>query len=392
MPVIETYTLEMTVLSPVHIGTGERPDQKTRWEADGRLWLVDEDALFGQIAARPQVLDAFERFCLDDRGRLSAFLAQANIAPRDVALYDVPRWGTPASRDYYPYLKKPGKPPVPYIPGSSLKGAFRTAALRGMLLTSPRRRAAAEDIVRRQLDRRGRKERADDELERTFFGPDQHREWLRLFQFTDTAELGPDALAVTDVHILSVQGTGAAARLEEKAWKPGRPVTSHPEVLRPGVKLSGHVHYLAYLTSAVAQPELQFNAERRTVDALFRYSNVVAQEAIEQEWTFAQQTRWQDGQMFYGWLLDEHLAKLAPGECLLRLGWGTGFDSQTVTDLFAEGTFHDVLNAYRLTVGRPGRDLQRDPLPNPFSPKSRQVALDARGRWQPLGWVKIRRA
>jgi CRISPR/Cas system CSM-associated protein Csm5 (group 7 of RAMP superfamily) len=74
---------------------------------------------------------------------------------------------------------------------------------------------------------------------------------------------------------------------------------------------------------------------------------------------------------------------------LLRLGWGTGYDSQTVTDVLEEETFRAVLDTYRMGVGRPGRDLSRAPLDPPFAPKSRQVALTQGEKRVPLGWVKL---
>lgn len=384
----ESYTLKITVLSPVHIGTGERPTEKSRWESSGRLTVVDEDALFRAVAANPTRLSRFEQFCLNIGG-LGEFLQKEGIAAESVASYSLPRWGGPARRDYYPFIKIPGRPPQPYLPGSSLKGAVRSAFLRAALLGDDKLRARANEWVANEVKKPYHNpKRADDALERAHFGRDQHHEWPRLYQFMDTHPLTPDALAVAETRVLSINNSSGARTLREKEVAPGKPMQLYPEIFRPGVVLEGKLNFLTYLLSSPADAELRFSTQRGSAAYLIRQCNRVAQEQITQELTFAQQTAWTEGEKFYTWLANQW-AKAPANLLFLRLGWGAGYDDKTITDLLDDQVFVAALDGYRLTVGRPGRRIQSPPLDKPFAPKSRKVAQDSKGRWLPLGWLKI---
>ncbi len=382
----ESYTLKITVLSPVHIGTGERPTDKSRWESGGQLTVVDEDALFRAVAANPARLSRFEQFCLGAVG-LGEFLKKEGIVPESVTLYSLARWGGPARRDYYPFIKIPGRPPQPYLPGSSLKGAARSAFLRAALLGDAKLRSRANDWIEDEVGRSYHNpKRADDALEKAYFGRDQHHEWPRLYQFMDTHPLTPEALAVAETRVLSTRNNGGTQTLREKEVAPDKLMQLYPEVLRPGVVLEGKLNFLTYLLTPPADAELRFNTQRSSAAYLIRQCNRVAREQIEQELIFAQKTAWTEGEQFYNRLANQLLA-LPSNTCLLRMGWGAGFDDKTITDLLDDKVFLDVINGYRLSVGRPGR--RGAPLPKPFAPKSRKVAQDSKGRWLPMGWLKI---
>jgi CRISPR-associated protein Csm5 len=388
---MQTYDVTITVLSPLHIGSGDQPGRKSRWLAEGRVWLVDEQALFQQLADTPHLIDRFERFSLDRGERLSNFLKAAHIDPASVALYGIRCVGGRPHRYYLSHIKVPGRPPRPYIPGSSLKGALRSALLRSHIIANKGMRKRAEGLVHRQM-RGGRpsRKRADDALEQEVFGRDQHHEWTRLFQVADTAPAAIEDLWATEVRVLSLRGNKGHYRLEEKKLRGGRPLKLFPEVLRPFAKLHTRLTLLDEWLSPLASDELNFPGHYGDVAELLKACNRTARDHLIQEVSFAQQTHWELGRRYYGWLVDKLEEAMAQDACLLRLGWGAGYDDKTVTDLLDDGTFREVLDRYRLRVGRPHRDLGTPPLDKPFAPKSRHVAMDHKGRWLPLGWVLLK--
>jgi CRISPR-associated protein Csm5 len=387
---MQTYDATITVLSPLHIGSGEQPDRKSRWLQEGRVWLVDEQALFQAVAESPQLLDRFERFSLEPRQSLLTFLERARIDPKSVALYSLRQMGNRPGNYYFSCIKIPGRPPRPYIPGSSLKGALRSAVLRSEILKDETTKQRAAGLIQQQMrGRRPNAKRADDALEQAVFGKDQHHEWTRLIQIADTQPVPTTRLWATEVHILSVRGTPPHYHLEEKTIRRGRPLALYPEILRPGTKLDTRMTIQDELLSSLAAPELRFPKEYGTIEAWLKACNRTTKNLITQEWTFARDTDWQEGQKFYGWLLDQLIGARRGKGCLLRLGWGAGYDDKTVTDLMDDDFFRDVLDGYGLSVGRPYRDRRRPPLPKPFAPKSRSVAFDHRGRQVPLGWIRI---
>lgn len=387
---MQTYDVKITVLSPLHIGSGERPGRKSRWHDQGRVWIVDQDALFRQLSDSPRLLSRFEQFCLNRHKKLGDFLHSARVDPQTVALYHLPCIGGWPNNYYFSHIKVPGRPPQPYIPGSSLKGAIRSALLRARLIDDARMEKKAAGLVRQQMGGyRPSRKHADDALERTVFGPDQHHEWTRLFQVADTQPISVENLWATEVRIRSVRGSEGRYCLEEKKLGRGRPLTLYPEVIRPRSVLQTRLTIQDELLSSSVSGELRFPQEYGDVAQLLKACNRTAKEQFIQEWTFADETNWRIGQGFYGWMTDQLEKAMQSDGCLLRLGWGAGFDDKTMTDLLDDDTFREVLDTYGLTVGRPGRRRSNPPMDKRFAPKSRNVALNRKKQWLPLGWVRL---
>lgn len=117
-----THKLTLRTLSPVHIGTGEE------WRlgfdfvlANGQTWIFNEDA----------VLQAKESQLKPD-GRGHYPLPGSLLTEKDFdnpGLFRYVLRGQPPSEKADARMKPFIKDPYdrPYIPGSSLKGAFRTA-------------------------------------------------------------------------------------------------------------------------------------------------------------------------------------------------------------------------------------------------------------------------
>lgn len=392
---MQTYDLNIKVLSPVHVGTGEQPGRKERWVEDGKVWLVDEEALFRRVSESPTLLHRFERFAVEERASLRRFLKNARIDPQSVALYGLKHFGANPYGYYLTHIKVPGRPPQPYIPGSSLKGAVRSALLRAMLIDDEAKQEEAARLIRMQMQGSAQPKWADDVLEEKFFGrghdpPNwQNYDWMRLFSFSDTQPIRMRQLWATEVRILSIVGSGAAMHLEEKTFRRDRLIQLHPEVLRPGTRAKGRLTFNDELLSSLAEEALNFPQERGDVKLLLQECNRVAKEQIIQEWTFADRTKWREGKKFYGWMVDQLEKAIRHDACLLRLGWGSGYDDKTMTDLLDEETFDEVRDSYSLPVGLPGRRRGNGYLPKALSPKSRKVALDHKDRWLPLGWIQL---
>lgn len=396
---VTTYGLKITVLSPVHIGTGERISIKARVDEGGKVGIVDEQALMCVLTQHPHLIAQFETFCFSEDS-MGSFLRQHNIPAETVVAYTLPRWGqSPLSRDYFPFIKLPECPPKPYLPGSSLKGAIRSALMRAAVIVDERFRmrmaGRAKDATTRA---RPNPKTAGALLERHYFSTRegdknwQNYDWMRLFQFTDAYPAVEDALALTETRLLSLRKLSSGRyKLEPKLDHFGKPMLQNPEVLRPGAVLHGELHILNYLLTGPASQELGFNAKRAEIGYLIRRCNQVAQEQIAQELDFASQVAWDDGTKFYNQLANRW-ANLTPNTGLVRLGWGTGYDNKTVTDQFDEETFETVRRAYArsMPLGYPGRNPTLNPLPQNLSPKSRKVAYEGiRGRWLPLGWIQV---
>ena len=145
----ELYTeisAELTVMSPVFIGSGEELN-KTKYyfnQSDMTVKIVDEKK-FRQFLAKRNLFESFQSHLLqcNDRGRnignLSRWLKENNLMPDGIDIWkytlkaknirkkDEKRDKSIQLNDIKAFIKNAnGKP---YIPGSSLKGAIRTALL-----------------------------------------------------------------------------------------------------------------------------------------------------------------------------------------------------------------------------------------------------------------------
>ena len=381
--------LRVEVISPIHIGTGERLSNKSCVVKNQEVYMADEQKLLALITSTPRLQTAFERFCLD-RSPLSRFLRDNGLDVSQVAEYAVDSIGTSVNLNFYlPFIKSGSYPSRPYLPGSSLKGALRSAFLRAYLLTNESARKEGAQFIREAFEA-GNPKAADDGLEQSFYGQDQHHEWLRLLQINDTQPVHLKQLQVAEVRIYS---SAQNRQLQQKTGRGGNPVVLSPEVLASKTNLKSALVVNQYLAQGPAEKQLGFKAYLSRIADFAVACNQVAEEHISQEIQFYEYHRQQDLATWYK-DLDEQRKALRPDqfECLIRLGWGTGYDNKTVSDIFDDDTFNAIRDTYDLPVGRPGR--RGRPLPKRLSPKSRKLAVVRNERGgeslQPLGWLCLR--
>lgn len=113
---------KLTCHSPVHIGTGTSFARfDSVYDAQSRMWMpVDLD----KVQADPHAL-ARE---MEDRNFAWVFwLRKNNVRPAEVALYQLPCAQDPEDTEVREAIKNPYL--QPYLPGSSIKGAIRSAVL-----------------------------------------------------------------------------------------------------------------------------------------------------------------------------------------------------------------------------------------------------------------------
>lgn len=141
----EHYRLRLRVLTPVHVGGGEEATIKRHQyfldDNKSRVNIIDEKKL-ARVLARKKQLDTFARLVMDG----AASLNMANLLDRlkfsaaekqEITSYslDLRQSGIYRLNDLRGFIKDvEGRP---YIPGSSLKGSFRTALLTAEVIQDP---------------------------------------------------------------------------------------------------------------------------------------------------------------------------------------------------------------------------------------------------------------
>lgn len=402
------FTIE--VLTPLHIGVGDKLGWMSMVTGGGkRLHIVDEDRLLRQIGQDIKRQSEFIR-CAENGERLDDFLKHDGIRIEDISLYSVPIVGESPKNEVLPFIKIAGVPPRSYIPGSSLKGAMRGAFLRAALQADPGLLAQAQTGVREHVRRQGDAKRADDDIERVFFGQDQHHEWLRALHFRDTHALNPDALAVMQVQTFSV---GRANALRPKNY------SLHPEVLMPRKGIKGEAIIQTYLLGKAARDVLDVQQARQWISRFIQKCNEAAKCWIDHEVDFYKQYPVADLLEWYKKIqieLDALLQNPAATTCFLWMGWGSGYESQAIGNLFDDPLRSDLRKEYvmgKIVHKKCNQRVSRAKKPQgnkrwyckqcqatvsdnevvlvwPFA-KSRKLAHTANGL-RPLGWLKLRLA
>jgi len=367
MPDYRLYQLKISVLTPLHIGDGEELLHEYDYAIHaGRTWRINEAALLDA----QQVDDPLQATVL---AQPPARLLQPQDFQEGSQFFRYIIQGTPRSAAEGAQLRAQIKDPFdrPYLPGSSLKGALRTALAW---------HAWEQKRLSPELARLGRSPKwAAQNYEHELFGPDPNRDLLRALQVSDSQPASAERLMALNVRVLNRSGSF------------GSPI--EVEAIRPDTVLAASLKLDLALFSEWATGRGLRLAGGRWLAELAALVNRRSQERIQQESEWFRQAR-NGGRplAFY-----RQLASLHPGanQCLLQLGWGTGWGDKTLGARLQvdEGFMEKLIAQYGLARGRRQRG-------EPF-PRSRRVAMaharDQQGRHSeapayPLGWVLMEMA
>lgn len=366
----QTYQYTVQALTPVHIGCGKSYVQHFDFIQDGqKVRVFDHNRLFAQveglgeqaISALTAALEKEDvagfvkeyKVNLDDALRHSFSLPNHTHTPRDIRQYIRDGMGRPI------------------IPGSSLKGLFRSAILSGLVGEQ------GQDLVERCSGNLLRQEKinpkfADATLTRELFGRDAKFNLMRSLAVTDCT-LEPSAVRVEPAVVTRLVGGGTT--FAPKNWK------IWIEGLRPGANATGQVSFDMYLQRE-AQDKEQFAFKAiLTLEWLVEALRLRTRSFLEKELVFLDDKRGNDAEalkQFYA-RMQREIDRLAPNEAIAQFAWGSGWKGMTGEVLGPELSFRaDIRNLLKLAPKYLGF---------PF-PKSRRLIDKAHGA-EPIGWVKI---
>lgn len=366
-----TYNLTLRTLSPVHIGAGDE------WRLgfdfvlyNSQTWILNTDAV---IDAKWQQLGLDKPSLQRQHYPLpGAMLAEADM--KNPALFRYILRGQPPSEKADARMKPFIKDPFdrPYIPGASLKGAFRTALAWTGWNEARLGRVKRDDIGRNRSW-------AGSPLEKRLFGKDPNYDLLRALQVTDLH--GPQAagegLIAIKAQVLTQSAAqspiGLEALVSEVEFRGSLKIDD--ELFKPMAARLGFSNRKPWLDELL--PRAQKHSRART-ERLAEWFESVAPPAPSAERIAG----------FYRQLLG---ADLSPRQALLQIGWGAGWDGKTFwTHLQQdEFLFERLVSEFRLNkAGRRSRRQPGDPFPT-----SRRVAVsgkkDEAKPIAPLGWVLV---
>jgi len=383
-----SFKLEIETLSPLHIGDGSTLIPLEYVLEDGLVKVVNLDflleALPEKIASQlgEKMVPMHDFLNRKNQGHL---LRKPELYSRKIKLSDGARGDLKDDLDPHKtqinkaqiktFVKTGGKP---FIPGSSIKGAIRTALAYHIL------KEARGEKVEKILDASVKRERDRDRdaVEKYLLRADDDidEDILMLLGITDSAAVEAD-------HLVVVRGK----RLASRSFIP----TGYYEALPTGIKTTFRVFFNEFGDGV--QRRRDASLIPTTPQKLFAILNEFARDLIDFEKRQNAKIKMQKRGDLQKYLPDfERIIKFCdnleakmrdnPNAGFMALGWGTGWHSKTVGILLNKDP-EKFLRMYAYKMGRPPRgNWKPDPA---FFPKTREVIVGQ--DTEPLfGWVMLR--
>ncbi len=372
MPDYKRYRLKITVLTPVHIGNGREMLKDYDYATyGGRTWRINENALLGdQNVEDPHTAEMLARV-------KPAQLLKSQDFTEGSPYFRYVLKGTPKSSAEGAVVREHIKDAFdhPYLPGTTVKGALRTAL--GWHLWEKKG-------LRPEIGRLGGSPKfAASGYERDLFGKNPNNDLLRALHVADSALLDAAALMLVNVRVLTQRG------------KPGSPV--EVEAIRRETVIESELKLDTALFSQWAKARELYLPN---ADALLNFAEIARQHSRA---TIQRELAWSKG-LNEGKNLVAHYQSmlnyaLAPHAFFLQLGWGGGWEQKTFGSRLKqdEGFMRTILkprkmNGYDVGRGHTVKNVQDFPI-------SRRIAMAYRRNPQgevigeipalPLGWVLV---
>jgi|YNPMSStandDraft_1061717.scaffolds.fasta_scaffold02641_2 CRISPR-associated protein Csm5 len=387
---LKPYRLEIRTLSPVHIGSGKKLGTIDFVLKNQNVCVIDDTKLFEWIASQPNS-EKLSLMLADTikQGQLKPFINQNfpnNL--NEIIAYTVPSQGSP--REILSFIRTESH--HPYIPGSSIKGALRSAVLRGKTISDAELQKLAADAIRSGAKQEISKTNSDLIEAKVFVAANvearkrSNYDLNRLLTVRDTT--AQIKVEVMKVQFLSVDRNGSLT-WKQKNFSPV-PISLYIEAIPKNQVWQHQIVWQTHLLNQQAS-KLDFAKIEDTMVFLAEYCHLTSQNLLEQEHNFYRRHREPELTKWYENALSK-LAKMDATSFILPLGWGTGYDAKTITDLLGEETYQIVVDTYKNTwgLGKPGRNRNATWLGISDSPKSRKVVVYPDQTLEPLGWVEAR--
>ncbi len=218
------------------------------------------------------------------------------------------------------------------------------------------------------------REHVDAEIEKLVFGADPTKDLLKALQVSDSNAIAVKNLKVEEVRTLTTTPRG-------HNWKS---FYIYVEALKCGAKLDLEMKTVEFLLEGDAASELDFESKKVLVREIPKICNEFVDDFIESEIRFFKQCNTQrelDKVIeFYERMRREE------NSFLLHLAWGSGWHGMTVGRLLQEDTgfdFFGLRKKFRLGKRR------NQPFFVRMYPKTRRIVFENGKPKYPLGWVKL---
>lgn len=376
---------QLQTLTPVHIGSGETLSHIDGCYADGRWHRIDLDKVLTHPSTDLNALTSE----MSQRGfRWERHLRQHNTDLTELSAYSLFCPQSPEEVEIREAIKSTGS--RPYVPGSTLKGAIRTALLGEILSVS-------NDVYDKSLNQletlidqgsRGnpRREQPARRIESIAFGRDPNRDLFRALHVSDTEPLNSDSLEIGMAWTLTLNQNNQLVQKIDR----GREYKNFVQQFQARQRLTFTLKIDELLFREREKDRLGFSdLQEKTIRDIAEVCRSATDDLMQSEQDFFDYYNLSEIANVYDKLIDLNNT-LPEGAFLLQIGWGTGYHSNTVTSLFTDGEEPpvdemDLRERFKLGESR----SQRGHYDDREFPKTRRILYSGQNPIAPLGWVKI---
>lgn len=357
-----TYRLDIEVLSPLHIGSGRKLIEGFEYARHGgKIYRLNVDRILEDRWSD----DPRQQEKILTQQPATLLLADDYTQHPDYFVYSLV--GTPSLREVIECARDvQGRA---YLPGSSLKGAIRTALLRAMI--------EGEKTIIRRGDigyAGGPREavRADDRIEAEWLGENPNRDLLRAVIVADSAPLPTNAL--------NLQRVQMAPKLDVDV-----------EAIRVGTQLTATLKIDTWLLEQRTSDIHWKDGRRQIVHNLSREAMRIAGKRIAHEYEYHQNRKEAGPANFYGRLANAMIDGQPKNEFFIQVGYATGWRGKSVLGNLPNDSelLETVVHDFELDRGG-GRQSRGYTRGQPF-PKARHLAYINNERPAlPMGWLRVK--
>nr|MDO8113253.1 type III-A CRISPR-associated RAMP protein Csm5 [Candidatus Sigynarchaeota archaeon] len=298
-----TGNLSITGMSPVHVGSGKVYSQLDYIAEGQTVHVLDFDSILAEL--NPSSIDDLTREIEENfkgniwKGNVSEFLGRYKLEWKKHVEHTIPLRGTIGDNEIRRFIKTGNEI---YIPGSSIKGAIRTAILSSILNAAPQRVQQVKGGIVNYFN--------DREVNRLLQGRGAQDDLLRALQVSDCIVDDPTgSTTITAVDILHLR-------------KPQDSIPMFYEVLKEHFSGHGSIKIDAPL---VASGNVNAGAFKLSKDNVIKALNDFSHEIVKHELETLASTGFPAFKPAIGFYLelDKQLKGLQQGEFIARLGMGS---------------------------------------------------------------------
>jgi CRISPR-associated protein Csm5 len=396
---LHTWKVKLETLSPLFIGSGKAISpysdfiiQKTGGASE--IHFLDHKRIEQAVSTKPELVDAYVtaiRKEMNGKGTgatLQDFItARLKLPLESVTLRRLPLHGDIKNQQLRQFISTAGRP---FVPGSSLKGAFKTAVLYDWMMNTKEGVKIKDELVslsnevqkfkdERESFREKKEYKEADELQIKIKQKEKDLNLLdplikcfgkiseddfRFLRISDSALFSENELQALEIGRISIEG------------KAKNTIPQPSECIALGAKTEFEITITENTSRRF--PFLKNNA----LNGLFKLIKAFSYESVLMELGSLEENRdVKDLFVFYESLEDE-LNILKPNETILRLGGGKTYFDNSIGLAVDDDEDGEHLENFLLAIGMPkysGGNF----------PKTRTAALTHNRTTAPLGWVKL---